>query len=161
MATITLNSGTPLRFENAGVLRFRLAADDVIPLRIIKGSLQVTEGRRAAIPQMFAGALDSVVLHGDERQSQIRFRVKATGDGMLSSTGLLDRIDAAAGTSNAKTLFTTEIDLPGGPTATTGHRLTLTRCYVAEPPSLQTGDEGDELEVVIQSNDPYAGVATY
>ena len=160
MAIITLNSGTRLRFENAGVLRFKLASDDVIPLRIVKGTLQVIEGRVAGIPQMYAGKLREV-LHGDERQSQIRFRVGVTADGLLSSTGLLDRIDPAPGTSNAKTVFSTEIDLPNGPTATTGHRVTLTNCYVAEPPSLQTGDEGDELEVVINSNDPYMAVATY
>jgi hypothetical protein len=162
MATVSINSGTPVRFENAGVIRFVTASDSILPYWIVKGSLSFSDGRRMKLPQTDRGANTAIVVHGDQRQSTFTFRLKLTKDGALSSGGLLSYIDPTPGTTNAATLFTLQIDFPDGPTASTGVRGAWANSYLQEAVRVSTSaDDADEWEFTVASQTSAGSYTTY
>lgn len=156
MADSGVNAGTPIRFENAGKLgvydsggttRYTVSA-------IIPGSLKVKEGGTEGIPYIDRGQYTSNVLAGDERLTEIEFKVRPTKTGITSASAELIAALTPADASGKKTLYKFEFEVPDSRGGSTGTRVTYDKCWLAEPieyAASGSGQNTDELTVKLKS----------
>jgi hypothetical protein len=157
MPDANINTGNPLRFELAGVVRFGTVGSGFTMLWIEEGSVSYTPGRRGGIPMQDRGANISTVLEGNERQSRISFRFRPTWRGLTQSSDAILTLFPAVGTTGVKALYTLSIDVPDGPGAATLTRVSFASCYTEESETYEAraGQDSDIISVTVVSQTAY------
>lgn len=146
-----LNTGSPIRFPNGGVIL--IGADTLINLAENAGELSVRPGMREGRLHFDRGTMTHINA-GNERPTEWRLRVKVVASTMAdASASLLSKFVGAYATNKIVNLdgsgglfkFNMTIKIPDNLQATTGQQIALANCWVNEPPEYVPGEEYDVL----------------
>lgn len=154
MADANINSGTPLRFDKAGLVRIGAAGSGFISLWLIPGTAELIQPDPEKIPLMDRGIRTTTVLVGDERQGSLKFSVRPSKAGMTSAADLWAKLKPAA-SGSLETLQTIEFDFIDNAGASTGTRVSAASCYMNNPLNVKAGGAGQntdriDIEFMIQ-----------
>jgi hypothetical protein len=147
MADVNVNTGTRVRWENAGVLRISHTAADYTVLRIEAGSLSYSRGGTEGISQMDRAQLQGEVIDGDERPGELSFSFSPTKNGLSGTPNMISVLEEAAA-SGLKTLVTIEVDIPDAIGGSTGVRASFTKAWLRDPVTYQAGGRGPNTDMM-------------
>lgn len=169
MASTSVNSGSAVRWENAGTVKIYSVAgtDDYSPLLIVPGSLRFKPGRNERIPIMDRGQ-NVAVKEGDEQLSEISFTVRPTKAGLsTSSTELMAILLPATNSSGEIQTQKIEVIIPDKRGASTGVKAVFNNCYLdtdGGAEEFEAGGSGknvDGLKLRFKSIDPIPDYTAY
>ena len=160
-----LNAGTPLKFENGGIINF---ATDVL-LAVVEGTGKIVIPVNEPMPHMDRGVLTSVVA-GNQRMCEVEFDVKCTG-GATGVPAFFDKLMGAKATNKMSNVtaagliftFPMTIKVPDYLGAATGWSYAFTACYAESGLDIQfaAGTNFDTLKVKLKCNETSPTIVTY
>lgn len=152
MPTVNICDGQEHRFTNGGqVIVWNVGAtQDYKVINLVDGSIQVELGHRQRIPTMHAGVFSRVIA-GDDQLNVARFSVNPDKESLTTASVELLALLRSTITADASDTFKCDVKIYDSRGGTTGALISLTKCFLAEPPQYAGGGPGalDTLAFVL------------
>jgi len=160
-----INTGTPLSFDQAGLIVIYNTAGttDYSILRIEPGTCRFKPGLYEHHAVFDKGVPTGDVLLLDQKLSELSFSVRPSEAGISGATDLLTLLVPPAVTAGVRPTFDAEIHIPDTPYSATGQVATLQNCWLQDPWEYQAraGVATDLIAVTLMSTDSAPSFAAF
>lgn len=151
MADINVNTGIPLRWENAGRVRVGgVAGSGFVVLAVVAGSVNLKVGGRTGIPirdrsKFLLSGTTPVVLPGVEQASELTFQVRFTKNGLTGAADLRAKLQPAIAADGTVATFPVEVDWLDSEAGTTFTRASFVGGFLDGGFSIKSNEEDSDI----------------
>ncbi len=168
MPDTNVNTGIPIRWENAGRVRVGgVAGSGFLVLDVVAGSLNMKVGGRTGIPirdrsKFLLNGTTPVVLPGVEQMSELTFQVRFTKNGLTGASDLRAKLQPANAADGTVAVFPVEVDWLDSESGSTLARAAYVGGFLNGGFAIKSNEEdsdiGDITITIAQANPTWSAV---